>query len=60
MKYIVLLFWTLILGQVLGYIAESLAEVEPGQHVALLSFISLVMALAVILIDKIGLTENKN
>jgi F0F1-type ATP synthase assembly protein I len=59
-KYIVLLFWALILGQVLGYIAESLAEVQPGQHIVLLAIISLVAALVVILIDKIGITDTKN
>ncbi|MDR1521273.1 MAG: YjzD family protein [Streptococcaceae bacterium] len=57
MKYVVLLFWTLILGQILGFIAESLAKVQPGQHVLLLAVISLAAAVVVILIDKIGITK---
>jgi len=59
-KYIVISFWALILGQVLGYIAESLAEVQPGHHVVLIAIFSLVVALIVILIDKIGITDTES
>jgi uncharacterized membrane protein YeaQ/YmgE (transglycosylase-associated protein family) len=57
-KYVVLLFWTLILGQVLGFIAESLEKTQPGQHILLLAVASLVVAAIVILIDKIGIIKN--
>jgi uncharacterized membrane protein len=56
MKYVVLLFWAIILGQVVGYITASLAA-TPLQPVLTL-VLSVFIALAVITIVKVGMPKD--
>jgi hypothetical protein len=57
MKYLVVLFWTLILGQVVGYIACSLSG-GPMQ-IPLTAGLSLIVGLAVIVIAEIAIPKDE-
>ncbi|MDR2832661.1 MAG: YjzD family protein [Streptococcaceae bacterium] len=58
MKYVVLTFWTLLLGQIVGYIVASLAG-APIQVVNTL-IISLIVEVFMIAIIKLAIPKEEN
>ena len=58
MKYIVLVFWALVLGQVVNYLSSTFFEVKPTLSLTA-AIISLIVALFVVLITKFGIVESK-
>ncbi|MBS7575944.1 MULTISPECIES: YjzD family protein [unclassified Enterococcus] len=52
MKYFTVLFWSLIFGQVIGYIASSLSGGE--NNMQLMFFLSIVFAILVIIFTEIA------
>lgn len=56
MRYIITLFWTLILGQVVGYLGSSLMT-QPYDFMSCL-YVSLFVAVVVILFGTLG-TDKK-
>ncbi|MDR3156798.1 MAG: YjzD family protein [Lactobacillales bacterium] len=59
MKYVVIVFWAIILGQVVNYLSSTFAKVPPT--LSLNAFIiPLIIAFFVILITKIGIFESNN
>lgn len=59
MKYVVIVFWAIILGQVVNYLSSTFAKVPPT--LSLTAFIiPLIIALFVVLITKIGIFESND
>jgi hypothetical protein len=58
MRYIVVLFWTFLLGQVVGYIGGALAG--GSYDFKLTTIISLVTGVIIILIGHFGVTKTKD
>lgn len=56
MRYLVTFFWTIILGQIVGYLGSSLMNATYDFHTSLL--ISIVVALAIIVFGSIGTSES--
>jgi hypothetical protein len=57
MKYVIIAFWAIILGQVVGYITSSLAAAAISFPNIPMLILSLVVAAAVILIDAIAVPK---
>ncbi|GFH40113.1 DUF2929 family protein [Lactococcus insecticola] len=53
MKFIVLLFWSLILGEVAGFIITKLNDAD--MQTGLIAIISLAFAVFIFLLSKVGL-----
>ncbi|SJZ89028.1 Protein of unknown function [Pilibacter termitis] len=58
MKYVIVTFWAIILGQVVGYIATSLAGVKEIPVVQML-ILSLIVEIILIAIIKIAIPKEK-
>ncbi|MCH4167815.1 MAG: YjzD family protein [Streptococcaceae bacterium] len=55
MKYFTVLFWSLIFGQVIGYIASSLSGGE--NNIQLMFFLSIIFAVLVIIFTEVAVPK---
>jgi len=56
MKYVVTFFWTIIFGQIVGYLGASLMGNAPDVNLSF--FLSLLIALIVIITAKVALPKD--
>ena len=58
MKFIVTLFWSLVIGQVVGYIMTALAGVS--DNVITTAIVSVFFAIFILVFDAIAIPKRKN